>query len=276
MRAASCCMWNCSRKKKTSTTLEPGTFWEKCSLKETMTDMRRMLPCSHTHIMPVNFIPFIQCLKVQGSKLPSTPYAFVAANIFMICIIYEAVEESLNEVCMRLSKACTRPHSTWATLLSYYRLDACCNLLQGITILAVLQLISFASTMIWVHSCLRFRALQVSASLPTTPYNETERDMRNIIIQSWQERKVSHVLVVGKKIYIMQGTARNPPKQAAEEARNLKGRTLAQINSRLFELTGTLNLYHVLHLQVSRISAQSIEIEHKFLAVVHRTLALFR
>jgi hypothetical protein len=73
----------------------------------------------------------------------------------------------------------------------------------------------------------------------------------------------------------MQGTARNPPNQPAEEACNLKGRSLAQINSRLLELTGTLNLYHVLHLQVSHKCALSIEIEHKILAVVHRTLALF-
>jgi hypothetical protein len=110
----------------------------------------------------------------------------------------------------------------------------------------------------------------------TSSYNVTERDVRSIIIQDWQEQKVSHVLLDGKQICIMQGTACNPLERAADEAPNLQGRSLAQINSRLFELTGTLNLYHVLHLQVSHKSAQIIEIERKMFAVVPGTLAAFR
>jgi hypothetical protein len=57
----------------------------------------------------------------------------------------------------------------------------------------------------------------------------------------------------------MQGTAPNPPEQAAEEANQVTGRTLTQINSRLFELTGTFYLSHIVHLQVSHLSLQIIQ-----------------
>jgi hypothetical protein len=74
---------------------------------------------------------------------------------------------------------------------------------------------------------------------------------------------MSDVLVNGKCVCITQGTAPHPPDQSAEEVEvdSVMGRSLAQINSRLFELTGTLYLNHVLHLQVNPFPVQSIEVE---------------
>jgi hypothetical protein len=69
---------------------------------------------------------------------------------------------------------------------------------------------------------------------------------------------MSHVLVNGKWVWITQGTAPHPPEQSAEEVHNVKGRSLAQIQSRLFELTGTLYLKYVIHLQVNPFSAQNL------------------
>jgi hypothetical protein len=69
-----------------------------------------------------------------------------------------------------------------------------------------------------------------------------------------RRQHTSNVLVDETLVCITQGPTRYPPKQAAEETHKVTGRSLAQINSRLFELTGTLYLYHVLHLQVSHTS----------------------
>jgi hypothetical protein len=67
-----------------------------------------------------------------------------------------------------------------------------------------------------------------------------------------------NVLVDGKWICETQGTAFYPSEREQGEAHNVTGRSLAQVNSRLFELTSTLFLNQVLHLQVSSSSVQSI------------------
>jgi hypothetical protein len=64
----------------------------------------------------------------------------------------------------------------------------------------------------------------------------------------------------------MQGRDRSPPEQAAEEVHQVTGRSLAQIRSRLFELTGTIYLSHVLHLLVSNLLVQSVAREPEILS----------
>jgi hypothetical protein len=59
------------------------------------------------------------------------------------------------------------------------------------------------------------------------------------------------------------------------ETQDAQGRSLAQINSRLFELTGTAYLGKVLHLQVSHLSLQRL-MEHKTISGGDNILALFR
>jgi hypothetical protein len=60
-------------------------------------------------------------------------------------------------------------------------------------------------------------------------------------------------------VWTTQGKDHIPLEQAAEEVHQVKGRSLAQNSSRLFELTGTLALAHVLHLQVSQLTCQSVK-----------------
>jgi hypothetical protein len=89
-----------------------------------------------------------------------------------------------------------------------------------------------------------------------------------------RSRQMSHVLVNGKWVCITQGTAPHPPEQSAEEVHNVKGRSLAQIKSRLFELTGTQYLKYVIHLQVNPFPVQSIEVEHDILTEGDNALEL--
>jgi hypothetical protein len=86
---------------------------------------------------------------------------------------------------------------------------------------------------------------------------------------------MSHVLVNGKWVCITQGTAPHPPEQSAEEVHDVTGRSLAQINSHLFELTGTVHLNHVLHLQVNHFLVQSVEVEQDILKEGDSSFALF-
>jgi hypothetical protein len=59
------------------------------------------------------------------------------------------------------------------------------------------------------------------------------------------------MLVEGTCLWTTQGKELSPRERAAEEVHQVTGRSLAQVNSRLFELAGTTYLSQVLHLQVS-------------------------
>jgi hypothetical protein len=61
----------------------------------------------------------------------------------------------------------------------------------------------------------------------------------------------------------MQSTASGPLERAEDETEQVTGRSLAQINNRLFEVAGTIFLSQVLHLQVSHLFYQSIIVEQK-------------
>jgi hypothetical protein len=76
---------------------------------------------------------------------------------------------------------------------------------------------------------------------------------------------VAHVLVDGRWLWTTQGTADGAPELASKETSQMTGRSLAQINSRLFELTGTMYLAQVLHLQVSCFFQENASGEDKIL-----------
>jgi hypothetical protein len=76
----------------------------------------------------------------------------------------------------------------------------------------------------------------------------------------------------GRWLWTTQGKACGTTGRATQDAH--QGRSLAQINSRLFELTGTAYLAKVLHLQVSHLSLQRL-MEHKILSGGDNTLAFF-
>jgi hypothetical protein len=61
------------------------------------------LTYSH-HAHEFHFV--IQHLLLQASTSPAPPSAFMAINKLLNCIVYEAIEEALHEVCMRLPIAC--------------------------------------------------------------------------------------------------------------------------------------------------------------------------
>jgi hypothetical protein len=108
-----------------------------------------------------------------------------------------------------------------------------------------------------------------------SPFNTTICDLYSIIFQAWQQPAfIAHVVVDGKWVCSTQGTARGTPKDTAEEAHITMGRSLPQIKSRLFELTGTLFLSYVLRLQVSHCFVESIDVEHNILARGNRALEL--
>jgi hypothetical protein len=50
----------------------------------------------------VLFYDVIQCLKVQDSTSSVPPSALIEVNNWIACMIYEAIEEVLHEVCMCL------------------------------------------------------------------------------------------------------------------------------------------------------------------------------
>jgi hypothetical protein len=87
--------------------------------------------------------------------------------------------------------------------------------------------------------------------------------------------KMSDVLVNGKCVCITQGTAPHPPDTSTEDGHAVTGRSLAQINSRLFELTGTGYLSHVLNLQVNHFPVQSLEVQQDSLIEGDNALAWF-
>jgi hypothetical protein len=86
---------------------------------------------------------------------------------------------------------------------------------------------------------------------------------------------VSNVLVDGRWVCATQGKDRSSLERAAEEVHPLMGRSLAQVNSRLFELAGSLYLSDVLHLQVSHLFAPNVAKDRYFLLRGHSFLALF-
>jgi hypothetical protein len=68
----------------------------------------------------------------------------------------------------------------------------------------------------------------------------------------------AHVRDDSRWLWTSQGTADGTPELAAEEFCQVTGRSLEQVNSRLFELTGTMYLAQVLNFQVSCFLHESI------------------
>jgi hypothetical protein len=54
-------------------------------------------------------------MQVPSSSLPLA--AVIATNSLLACIVYEAIQESSHEVCIRLPIACPSPHFTLVVLL---------------------------------------------------------------------------------------------------------------------------------------------------------------
>jgi hypothetical protein len=54
-------------------------------------------------------------MQVPSSSLPLA--AVIATNALLACIVHEAIQESLHEVCMRLPIVCPNPHVTLMMLV---------------------------------------------------------------------------------------------------------------------------------------------------------------
>jgi hypothetical protein len=231
------------------------------------------------HGCALNFVS--HRLKVQDSTSALPLSAVIATNQMVVCVMYEVVLEDLHKVRISLPRTYPCHHVTRAVLTSLPCLSPCYNpQLHSVTKIwsgaPILRLIPFGPS-----CCSRCDLVHLaqfhSGLLPEMLHK------RNCIMIYYASPFISVRMLFcctcacrWEVALDTQGTARNLLEGAAEEDHQVRGRSLAQINSRLFELTGSIYLSHIVHLQGSHLSLQSINDELEIFSRDDCALPFFR
>jgi hypothetical protein len=176
-----------------------------------------------------------------------------------------------RKLCLRCACMCLSlsPCGTGDTLETF---SACCLVSFWIRTIsgAILQFVIFLCFLM-IHSpilgCILVSIMVHVSNTIASVSTQLHDDQLSMICQTLHCCHVPNVLVDVMRGWTSQGKACAPPELAAEEVHQVRGRSLAQIASRLFEISGTLALAHVLHLQVSQLTFQSVHGSHKTLEV---------